>query len=217
VRLRAGLPGAALLVGLLVAGLLAAGPAQALREPADYRLSLAQDAAAHAQALSAAGSFDQAITVAQRYLSAFGPDPAVLYELAYAHNARGELPAAIRAYGQVLELNPEDASARYDRAELLLDQGDIDGAAADLAVALRLRPEHWAVHYRLAEIAAHRHDAAAFENELMASLQNGLDLRSLAEDPDWVGFAKDPVVGPVLLRVVTVYGNDETLQRLQGG
>lgn len=199
---------------LLLALLLVEAPAGATRDPRDYRESLHAEVAALAEADNAAGRFADAIARCKVHGKAFGPSAAVLYEWAYAHNGLGELEQARQKYGEVLELDPRHAAARYDRAELLLAAGDIDGAAVDLAVAAELRPDHWAVHFRLAEVAARRGQSEAFETALMAALKNGLDLRGLGPDPDWQGFARDPVIGPVLERIITVYGDPATLREL---
>lgn len=204
------------MIGAALVGLLLVTPAQATRDPVDYRTSLHQEVAAQAEAQNAAGRFDEALRLCKAQVRAFGASPDVLYEWAYAHNARGELDAALQRYGEAIGLDPLHAPARYDRAELRLSRGDIDGAAEDLAVAAELRPDHWAVHFRLAEVAGARGDVPAFDKALMAALSNGLELRSLGPDPDWQALMKDPDIGPVLERIVTVYGDPETLRELKG-
>ncbi|NOY26334.1 MAG: tetratricopeptide repeat protein [Oligoflexia bacterium] len=203
-------------LGVVSLALVLAGPARATRDPTDYRDSLQQAAAAGAQDLNAMGRFDQAIDLCREQVRAFGPSVEVLYEWALAYNALGQLDDAVKRYDQVIDLDPSNAAARYDRAEILLGQGKIDAAATDLAVAAKERPNHWAVHFRLAQVAGLRHDPVTFETELMAALSNGLDLRALGGYPAWQAFMKDPQIGPVLERVMTVYGDDETVRQLKG-
>lgn len=203
--------------GLWLLALLVGGPARATRDPQDYRARLHQDAAARAEALNATGRSEEALALCEEQVEAFGEDAAVLYEWAFSLNTQGRLEKAEEVYGRVLALDPRHAAARYDRAELRLARGEVEGAAQDLRVAAEERPDHWAAHFRLAEVAARQGDAAAFEVSLMAALSNGLDLRSLGLDPDWQGFARDPVVGPVLVRILSVYGDATTLDQLRGG
>lgn len=209
--------GARAAVGLLVLALAAGGPARATRDPQDYRARLHQDAAAQAEVLNAQGRQAEAVDLCEAHVRVLGEDAAVLYEWAFALNALGRLDRAEEVYGQVLARDPRHAAAAYDRAELRLARGDVEGAAQDLQVAAQERPDHWAAHFRLAEVAALRQDPVAFEAALMAALGNGLDLRSLGPDPDWQGFARDPEIGPVLVRILSVYGDPATLEQLRGG
>lgn len=202
---------------LLLLAVAGGGPAHATRDPQDYRARLHQDAARQAEVYNAQGRPADAAALCEEQVGAFGEDAAVLYEWAFALNALGKLDRAEERYGRVLAREPRHAAAAYDRAELRLLRGDVDGAAADLKVAAQERPDHWAAHFRLAEVAARRQDPAAFEAALMAALSNGLDLRSLGPDPDWQGFARDPEVGPVLVRIVSVYGDPATLEQLRRG
>jgi len=203
-------------VSALLLLLLALAEAQATRVPRDYRDSLHERTAREAEALVVDGRTDEAVALCRRHVEALGSSVEVLYEWAVALNAQGELRAAQARYDEVLALDPEHAAARYDRAELRLVAGQLDAAAEDLAVALKHRPDHWAVHFRLAEVAGLRADPPAFEAALLDALRHGFDLRTLPDYPRWQAFLADPLVGPVLVRVVTVYGDPRVLEQLRG-
>lgn len=205
-------------LGLALTGsLLLPSPVMATRDPPAYRDALAADAAARAQALNAIGRHDEALDLARAHQRAFGPSAALLYEIAFAYNMQGELDQALRAYGEAIELAPDDASARYDRAEILLGRGDLDAAEADLAVVLAQRADHWAVHLRLAEVAGRRGQPQPFEEHLLGALRVGMDWGMLANDPVWYELAADERVGPVLKRLITVYGDTQLWERLSTG
>ncbi len=199
------------LLGLLLWG----GPALAAREPPDYRAELVRAAAARAEALNAEGLYPEAVDFARRFQAGVEPAADVAYEAAYALNRMAKLEDALDAYTQTLALNPDHAAARYDRGELLLALGRPGEAREDLLAAARLRPDHWAAHFRLAELAGHDRDVAAFEEHLMAALRNGFDLRTLLADPTWTSWISDPGLGPVLQKLIIVYGDERILEGLR--
>lgn len=199
---------------LLLGTLLLGGTARATRDPEDYRHSLAQRAATDAEALNQQGHHDEAIARCQAWTRAMGKAAPVLYEQAYAQNMKGALDEAMDLYDQVIALDPEHAAARYDRAELHLARGALEPAREDLAVAARLRPDHWAVHLRLAEIAGRSGEPAAFEAHLLDALRHGLDWQTLDQDPTWHDLSRSETVGPVLKRLIAVYGDPGLWDRL---
>jgi len=198
----------------VTSALLLVGAALAAREPADYREELFHAAAAQVEALNADGRYEDALALAKRFQRGVEPSAAVGYEAAYALNRMAKLDDALEAYGEVIALDPNDAAARYDRGELLIAMGRADEAREDLEVAARLRPDHWAAHFRLAEIAGHDGDTTAFEEHLMAALRQGFDLHTLLADPTWRGWFHDPKLGPVLRKLVIVYGDESMLEGL---
>lgn len=198
------------LLGLL----LAVAPARADRQPPDYRAELHRAAAARAEALNAEGRYQEAVELARRYQKGVEPAADVAYEAAYALNRMAKLDEALDAYDEVLKLDPEHAAAHYDRGELLLALGRPEKARADLEAAARLRPDHWVAHFRLAELAGRDGDVIAFEDHLMAALRQGFDLRTLLADPTWRSWFRDPRLGPVLRKLVIVYGDERMLEGL---
>ncbi len=191
------------------------GAALAAREPADYRAELHRAAAARAEQMNQGGLYADALAFAERWQRAVEPSSVVAYEAAYALNRMAKLDEALDAYSRCIELDPKNAAARYDRGELLLALGRPDEARADLHAAAELRPDHWAAHFRLAELAGKDRDVIAFEEHLMAALRQGFDLRTLLADPTWVSWFRDPLLGPVLQKLVTVYGDERMLEELR--
>ena len=151
----------------------------------------------------------------ERALDRVAPLPALRYATALAHNRAGDRSRALGHYDRVLDVDPEHRGALYDRAELRLLTGDAEGAMADLQRLLRLPPVHWATHFRLAQLAADRGDALAFEDALRNALRAGFELGTLRLDPKWRGWIDDPTLGPVLTRIITVYGSDSLLHELR--
>ena len=196
------------------AALILLGAALAAREPPDYREELFRAAAAQVEALNADGRYEDALALAKRFQKGVAPSSEVGYEAAYALNRMAKLDEALSAYGEVIALDPDNAAARYDRGELLIAMGRPDQAREDLEVAARLRPDHWAAHFRLAEIAGHDGDVQAFQEHLMAALRQGFDLHTLLADPTWRAWFRDPKLGPVLRKLVVVYGDESMLEGL---
>lgn len=168
----------------------------------------------HAEQLNAAGQYEDAIAFARAFQRTVTRDGDVAYEIAFAYNRMAKLEDALDAYGDVLELDPGNAAALYDRGEIRLALGRDALALADLEAAARLRPDHWVVYFRLAELAGKRGDPSAFEEHLTDALRHGFDLRTLIKDPTWRGWFRDPTLGPVLQKLVTVYGDETMLEGL---
>lgn len=194
--------------------LLGPGLALAARAPPDYRDDLVRAAAARAQGLNEAGQFEDAIAFARSFQRTVTPAASVAYEIGFAYNRMAKLDEALDAYDEVLKLDPDHAGAHYDRGEILLALGRYDEASADLEAAARLRPDHWVVHFRLAELAGRRGDPVGLEQHLTDALRQGFDLRTLIKDPTWRGWFRDPALGPPLLKLVTVYGDESMLEGL---
>ncbi len=203
------------LPALLLLAALGAPPAAALLPPPDYRAELDQKMAAELSALNGGDAWEQVVEKGEAYIEALGPSAPVAYELGFAENHLGHLSSALRWYGMAIEVDPNDPAARYDRGELLLASGKLDLAAADFQVASELRPDHWAAWFRLSQVAGARGDAAAFEAHLIEAMRQGLDTRMLVADPSWRAFSRDPALGPVLKRLITVYGDESILPALQ--
>jgi tetratricopeptide (TPR) repeat protein len=195
---------------------LCLGAARAAREPDDYRADLMAGAAARVSRLSEAGTFDDAIALAERFQRQVEPSAPVTYEIAYALNRIGRRAEAIATYTKALALDPDHAASLYDRGELYLLDGRIDLAQVDFERAAVLVPDHWAVHFRLAELAARAHDAQSFESHLTDAVRNGFDFRTIVGDPNWQGWARDPELGKVITKLVVLYSQEDLLELLGG-
>ena len=202
---------------LLLLGASALGPAAlAAREPGDYRQELFDAAASQAEALNAEGRLDEAIAFGARFQDRVAPAAVVAYEVAFAYNTKGELDKALDHYGRALELDPQLATALYDRGEIYLSRDQDALARADFEAAAEVRGDHWAVHFRLAELAARRGDSDAFEDHLLDAVKNGFDFRTIVRDPSWQQWSRDPALGTVIGRLVTVYSDEGLLKIMRG-
>lgn len=200
-----------MLPGALLLGLLAStGPEAAAARPApDYRAELHGRMAAELEALNAIGRFDEVIERGGRFDDRVERSAVVAYEIAYAHNRKGDLGSATRWYDRALEADPRSAAARYDRGELRLQEGDVDGAHEDFSVAAEERPDHWVVHFRLAQVAGRRGDDRAFRTHLTDALRHGFDFRTILADPEWRAYAQDEALGAVLRRLIRAYSDEQ--------
>ena len=103
--------------------------------------------------------------------------------------------------------------ALYDRAELYMLSGELEKAKLDLNKALTTN--HWVVHFRLAEIAGREKDQETLEKKLIEAIQYGFSLQNLFQwGPHWKKWAKDPILGRVLRRVIFLYGSEDIWQAL---
>ena len=194
---------------------LVLGAARAAREPDDYRADLMTGAATRVSRATERGAPEDAIALAERFQRQVEPSAPVTYEIAYALNRMGRRSEAVATYTKALALDPDHAASLYDRGELYLLDDRLDLARADFERAAVLVPTHWAVHFRLAELAARAHDTAAFESHLFAAVSNGFDFRTIAKDPHWQGWARDPELGKVITKLVVLYSQEDLLELLQ--
>lgn len=189
--------------------------ARAEQPPTDYRQELHQGAAAQVNALAGRNQIDDALDFGKRFNRRIEPAADVFYELGLIYNLKGQEEFALQQYDQALEINPDLAAARYDRGELLLKMDQIEQATADLEAAARLAPEHWVVHFRLAELAGQRNDPPAMERHLVDAIRHGFALRTLLRDQTWRGWIDHPELGPVITRMIIVYGDDALLMEMR--
>lgn len=187
----------------------------ALRPPLDYRTEVVNAATTELEQLNAVGRFDETVAAAERFEDRLWPAAPVHYELALALRGLGKERKSRAAYDRTIELDPDYAPARYDRGELRLIEGDNQGAREDFDAAARQRPDHWAVHFRLAQLSGREGDTDGLETHLTDAIRHGFDLRVLLDDPEWRGWAKDPDRGPVIARLITVFGDERILEELR--
>lgn len=185
--------------------------------PPDYRDALMGAAADEVARRARAEGLDAAADFAERWSRQVGDDTRLAYELGLASRLAGEPRAALRRLDRAVELDPGFAPARYDRGEILLSVGELDRAEADFREVARLAPDQWAGHFRLADIAGLRADAAAFERHLLDALRHGFSFRDIVGDPRWSRYVADPMLGPVVRRLVVVYQGEEVLEALLRG
>ena len=184
--------------------------------PPDYRGSLLSAAADEVARRAREAGMEAATTFAAQWERQVGPSAEVSYELGLAWRLNGDDRKALVALDRALDLAPALVAARYDRGEIELAEGDLDAAEADFREVARLEPGAWPGHFRLADVAGRRDDPAAFEAHLVDALRCGFSVRSAAEDPHWRGFLRDPSLGPILRRLVTVYQDESILKQMEG-
>lgn len=156
---------------------------------------------------------------AQAFERTVVPDRRIRYLIGLAHRHLGEVDAAEAAFREALKLAPNRAEAWFDLGELLAGKRDWDGARDAFTHVTALVPagaRSWPGWLQLAQADAQKQDAAAFEAHLRNALRYGMNIQVIAGDAAWKGFLVDPVIGPTVERMVTVYGGPEILASLKG-
>jgi hypothetical protein len=214
------LPLSLLFLGLLPLGLLPLGllvaPAHASPPPPDYRAEVVGAVTVKLEIMGQNGDLEGVLKEGRRFQKHVQPAAPVAYEMALAANRLGRTGDAIALYDEVTSLAPDHAAAWYDRGELHLSEGDDGDARRDFEAAAKLRPDHWVVHFRLAHLAGRAQDGRAFEEHLTQALRNGFAFQTILDDPTWRAWASDPVLGPVIVRLIVVYDDESLLERLRG-
>jgi tetratricopeptide (TPR) repeat protein len=199
----------------LAHGQAPASPAPAPAAPApDYRAELGARLGAQIEALSATNP-EAAGTLGARIEDRVGPLAEARYATGLAFNRARDRDTALVWYDRCLALAPLHRGALYDRAELRLLGGDTEGARADLGLLLAHPPVHWSTQLRVAQLAAMDGDPLAFERAMVGALAAGFELRTLALDPAWRAWLDDPALGPILHRLIAVYGSEGLLDELR--
>jgi tetratricopeptide (TPR) repeat protein len=97
------------------------------------------------------GQLEQAIASYTEALLASGPDPQIVFDLAYALAEAGHLDRAIERYRQVIELDRYRQDAWVNLGDLLMTDGHADSAIDAFRRAIDLDPEDAAARYNLAD------------------------------------------------------------------
>lgn len=163
---------------------------------------------------------DEAIARGNAFQTQVVPDARITYMVGLAHLSKGEKAEAKRRFEQAVAMDPARIDAWHDLGEIALGEGDYDLAArafTEVAERLATGPRSWLGPWRLAEVAAHRHDAAVFEREMLVALERGFSFRFVRGLPTWRGFLADPEIGPSVRKLLTVYGTPDVLESLERG
>ena len=195
--------------------MILSGLATGAMEPPSYEEELVQRVVRSAETLNQAGRYREAIQLCKDFQRQFTWRAVLLYEQAFALNALQRDDEARRAYQRAVELEPSHAASWYDLGELELQAGRIDAAAEAFEQAALLRPDHWAGPFRLAEIAARRGDPRQFEIQLKRALAQGFSFQVVVVDPHWREYYREPALGEVMRRLVTVYGDERLLEAFE--
>ena len=159
------------------------------------------------EAIAKATTFQETVTV----------DARMEYLIGLAYRGLNDKKSAEVHLQMAVDLDPNRTDAWHDLGELLLDRSAIaDAKKAFTEVDRRLTrgSRAWVGPFRLAEVAAHEQDVVAFEKQLRTALSRGFNFRFVLHDTEWRGFAADPVIGPSVAKLVTVYGTREQLRTL---
>lgn len=158
------------------------------------------------------------IAGAQSFERTVVPDGRIRYLIGLAHRHLGEVDAAEASFREALKLAPDRAEAWFDLGELLAGKLDWAGARDAFVHVTTLVPtgeRAWPGWLQLAQADAHGQDAAAFELHLRNALRFGMNIQVIAGNDAWRGFLVDPVIGPTVERMITVYGGPEILASLK--
>lgn len=161
---------------------------------------------------------DEAIARATAFQAQVTPDARLEYLIGLAWRARGDPGEAEQHLRAALVLDGNRADAWHDLGELLLSQSRYDDAGEAFAHVSRLvdsGSKAWVGPWRQAEVAAHLKDPDAFERHMKIALERGFSFRTIRGTPNWKGFAADPVMGPSVAKLITVYGTPDVLESLQ--
>ncbi len=201
--------------------------------PPDYRSEQAQAAAdeiarrAQLPADSADGARANMVSAedfADRWRRTLGGGPGravddakLAYELGLGWRLAGDETSALANLDRAIAEDPAMVAAHYDRGEIELNRGNADAAKREFETVVRLAPDGWPGHFRLADVARRANEADTFERELTSALRAGFSFRDLAADPSWLATFRDPTLGPILHRLITVYQGDDVLQQFENG
>lgn len=182
-----------------------------------YEDELSRIAEREIAALMEQGETEQALAVAKRFREGVTDTAHVAYLEGLIHNRAGRLTEAEAAYRRSLALDDGLPETWYDLGEILLVNGAYAEAGEAFAKASALYPsgpDSWRSPLREAEAAGHLREAGAFEAHLKEALHRGFSFRDIEGLPQWQTFYADPLLRDPLTKLVTVYGQPETLETL---
>lgn len=146
------------------------------------------------------------------------PDGRIRYLIGLAYRHLGDVSAAETSFREALALSPKRAEAWFDLGELLAGKRDWAGARdafTHVTTIVPSGPRAWPGWLQLAQMDAQLQDPPAFEVHLRQALRHGMNPQVIAGDRAWRGFLVDPVMGPVVERMVSIHGGPEILESLR--
>lgn len=163
------------------------------------------------------GETDEALAIAKRFREGITDTAHLAYLEGLIHNRSGKLTEAEAAYRRSVAMNDTLPETWYDLGELLLVRGAYSEAGEAFARSTELYPsgsDAWRSPLREAEAAGHLREPVAFEKHLKTALRRGFSFREIEGQPQWQTFYADPLLRDPITKLVTVYGQPETLQTL---
>ena len=161
---------------------------------------------------------DEVIARGEAWQATVQPDAGLAYLVGLAWRYKGSEAKARSHWEAAVELDPDYRAPWYDLGELYLAAGELDAASSAFEQVARLTPdgeESWLAPWRLAEVAAFQQDVEGFESHMREALRHGFTFDRVSGLPNWKGFLKDPVIGPSVRKMVTVYGSPGDLDALE--
>jgi tetratricopeptide (TPR) repeat protein len=182
----------------------------------DYRAALLDRIEQETDRLLENGEPEQALAHIREFRAEVADDPRLAYEEALVLRHLDRTREAEKLLTVVLHGDPSLAAAWYDLGEIHLSKNALEEAEKAFQQAATLTADHpqgWAGPYRLAEIAGFRGDPEAFAGHLQEALRRGFSFqRTVAADPRWGAFLKNPALAAVLRQLTTVVGEEEVLE-----
>lgn len=161
---------------------------------------------------------DEIIARGEAWQQTVQPDAGLTYLVGLAWRYKGSDAKARAEWERAVQLDPDYRAPWYDLGELYLASGELDEAARAFEQVARLTPEgaeSWLAPWRLAEVAAFQQDVEAFEDHMRDALRHGFTFDRVSALPNWKGFLRDPVIGPSVEKLVSVYGSPGDLDALK--
>lgn len=127
---------------------------------------------------------------------------------------------AERACRASVQLDRDYSAPWYDLGELMFAAGRYDEARAAFLEVQRLEtsgPQAMIGPWRLAEVAAAQSDPERFEEHTREALRRGFTFRDVTCHPNWRTYHADPMLRDSVEKLITVYGDPQTLVRLRDG
>jgi tetratricopeptide (TPR) repeat protein len=168
--------------------------------------------------LCAPEPLDEAIARGTTFQENVVADARIAYLVGLAQLQRGHRDAARKSFDSAVAQDPDRLDAWNDLGEMALEDGDLaraEEAFQTISVAIPHGSQSWLGPWRLAEIAAHRRRPERFEEQMRLALERGFSFRQIRGLPNWKGFMADPVMGPSVRKLLTVYASADVLESLE--
>lgn len=182
-----------------------------------YRDELVREKWHEVNELLESGRLDEAIARAEAFERHVAEAGSLAYLIGLAHRVQGRNDDARDHYERALALDPTLAEAWYDVGEIYVLERRLDDAERAFTKVTELVPEgdkSWYGPWRLAEVAAHKRDAAAFEQHMREALERGFSFRAIGVQDlaNWHRFYADPALRDSIDKLLTVYSDPQTLE-----